>query len=93
MMVVRVELHSAITGRVTEIARMRIANDGSGSRTVGNYVATVFRGRSKAELDKSVQQRAAGVKAYPRLKLHVWNLVAEALAAMNYGRKGTADDR
>jgi hypothetical protein len=30
MIVVRVELHSAITREVTELARMEIANDGPG---------------------------------------------------------------
>lgn len=36
MLVVRVELHSAVTGNVTEIGRMVIANVG-GTQQVGDY--------------------------------------------------------
>ena len=36
MIVVRVELHSAITGQVSELARMNIANIG-GTQTKGDY--------------------------------------------------------
>lgn len=38
MIIVRVELHSAITGRVTELARMGIINDGTSEiNAKGNY--------------------------------------------------------
>lgn len=84
MIVVSVQLHSAITGEVTELARVRICNDGSGSETHGNYTGSSFRGRDKAALDRAVVSRSAGLKNYPRQAQHVWNLVARMLGAMGY---------
>lgn len=86
MIVVRVELHSAITGQVSELARMNIANVG-GTATKGDYHCETLRGRSKADLDKRVQQRVGSVLGYPRLSIHVWHLVARALVAMGYAGK------
>jgi hypothetical protein len=84
MIVVRIELHSAITGRVIELGRMRICNDGSGTAASGNYTASTFRGRNAAALDRAQVQRSAGIAGYPRTALHVWNLVARALSRMGY---------
>jgi hypothetical protein len=42
VIVVKVELHSAITGEVTEIGRMLIANTG-GTKKRGDYTAKVLR--------------------------------------------------
>lgn len=90
MIVVRVELHSAITRQITEIARMHICNIG-GSHTKGDYAAATLRGRSKQDLDKNCKQRIGQVKNHSRLSLHVWHLVAKALSAMDYGKeKNTA---
>jgi hypothetical protein len=86
MIVVRVELHSAINGRVSEIGRIVIANDGTGSASVGNYRGLAYRGRSRSQLDRRVVTRTGIVRDYPRLRLHVWNLVAKMLASMGYGR-------
>lgn len=83
MIVVRVELHSAVTGQIQELARMRICNEG-GSTQLGDYGVSVFRGRSHAELDRAVVQRSARFGRYPRLRLHVWNLVLCALVAAGY---------
>ena len=84
MIIVRVELHSAITGAVTELARMRICNDGSGSATHGNYSGSTFRGRDKAALDRAIVSRSAGLSDYPRQSQHIWNLVARMLQRMGY---------
>ncbi|MGK7056913.1 hypothetical protein AB4853_10565 [Bradyrhizobium sp. 1050_B9_N1_2] len=83
MIVVRVELHSAITHKVTEIARMRIRNAG-GTKDIGNYSVETMRGRSREQLDRGECQRGGEVKDYPRLRIHVWHLVARALIAMRY---------
>ena len=85
MLVIRVELHSAVTGKVTEIGRMLIDNIG-GTDTVGEYRARVLRGRSANAFAQRVVQRTGLVLAYPRKALHVWHLVARALAGMGYGR-------
>jgi hypothetical protein len=90
MIVVRVELHSAITGQITEIARAHICNVG-GNGTKGDYHVETLRGRSKEQLDRRERQRSAGVKNYPRLSIHVWHLVARALVAMGY--VGKAEQR
>jgi hypothetical protein len=86
VIVVRVELHSAITGQVQELARMHICNRGDGTQEIGNYIVTALRGRDRATLDKGVAQRSAEVLGHPRLRVHVWNLVAKALLAMGYGK-------
>ncbi|MGY4259737.1 hypothetical protein ACVI1L_006805 [Bradyrhizobium sp. USDA 4516] len=83
MIVVRVELHSAITNKVTEIARMRIRNNG-GTRIIGRYAVETLRGRSRDDLDRGLCQRSGEVRDYPRLRIHVWHLVARALIATRY---------
>lgn len=89
MIVVRVELWSAVTGKKTEIARMGIANTG-GTAQLGDYTAVTYRGRSAADLDGAMRvgsiTRRGHVARYPRLRVHVWNLVALALEACAYGR-------
>lgn len=75
MLVVKIELHSANTGQTSEIGRMRIYNDGTGTKERGNYVVEVFRKSTKNVLRKST------VKDYPRLDYNVWRLVSRALRA------------
>jgi len=79
MIVVKVELHSAITGKITEIARMHIWNDGTGNRLHGNYGGETFRKGSATTV-----QRNGRVEKYPRRLLHVWCLVARMLKNMDY---------
>ncbi len=86
MIVVRVELHSAITGQVSEIARAEICNMGGGSLHLGDYSIRTLRGRSAVELDRRQYQRFGEVRRHQRLRLHVWHLVAKALAAAGYGK-------
>ena len=85
MIIVRVELHSAITGKVSEIARAIIANNG-GTDELGNYDVGTFRGESAEELNQLQMERRGKVEGHPRMDQHVWNLVAKALAGMRYGR-------
>ncbi|WP_337846890.1 hypothetical protein [Sphingomonas sp.] len=86
MIVVRVELHSAIDGQVTEIARMAIDNIG-GTATRGDYRIRTLRGRSTASLARFKVQREGRVHGHARLALHVWCLVAKALAAVGYSKE------
>lgn len=83
MIVVRIELHSAITRKVTEIGRMTIANTG-GTNERGDYRVTTLRGRSREQLDRGQTTRTGAVTDYPRKAIHVWHLVARALVAMGY---------
>lgn len=92
MIVVKIELHSAITGQIEEIGRMYIANDGTGGMAArGNYDVRVMRQGATEEYESwaSVTERAqrrARVENYPRLSLSVWELVRRALDAAFGGR-------
>lgn len=90
MIVVRVELHSAVTGQVTEIARMDICNEG-GTSELCDYGAYVMRGRDRDTLAKRTVQRRARVLRHPRLREHVWNLVTKALVAAGYKEPAPSD--
>lgn len=91
MIVVKVELHSAITGKVTEIGRMLLGNDGTAPDIArGNYDARVLRRREstldEALLDDPFAQwqdapttRTGRVESFPRLSYNVWRLVIRAL--------------
>ena len=98
MIIVRIELWSAVTREVTELARMKICNVG-GTHQRCDYEAVTFRGRDRAALDRETVQRSCRVENagddaerscrienYPRLAVHVWNLVARALDKMGYGQ-------
>lgn len=81
MLVVKIELHSAITGKVSEIGRMNIGNVG-GDTERGDYEVQVLRrGNTKDgwALKASEITRTGEVKDYPRLAYNVWRLVFRAL--------------
>lgn len=88
MIRVTVALLSAISAdRSTELARMDLCNDGH--RTVedprkGTYLATTYRGRDSATLDKRIPSKSVEVANWPRNDLHVWNLIRAALDGMGY---------
>lgn len=92
MLVIRVELWSAITGENSEIARMIISNDGtSRGPEMGSYNVCTLRGSSRERFDESMKpgsgvlpQKSGRVEGYPRKALPVWDLVARALASMGY---------
>jgi hypothetical protein len=90
MIVVRVELHSAIDGSVRELARAHISNAG-GTTERCDYDVVTLRGRSKEALDKRVGNRRGKVRDYPRLAIHVWHLVAAALQAIGYSNPRSGD--
>jgi hypothetical protein len=85
MLVVKIELHSAITGKVSTIAEMIIANTG-GTKQRGDYRAWVLKKAPKGwgvgslwrpRMEKA--SRHGEVKNYPRLSYNVWRLVIRAL--------------
>lgn len=88
MIIVKVELHSAITGEKTELARMMIDNIG-GDFQRRNYRTRTLRGRSADALEKSMREGAitceGRVLGHRSAAVHVWNLVAKALDGMGYG--------
>lgn len=74
MIIVKIELHSARTGEISEIGRMHISNDGTGSATRGNYRAELMRRGTT-----HTAQRFGTVTNFPRLAYSVWRLVLRAL--------------
>lgn len=94
MIVVRVELHSAVTGQVTEIGKMIISNDGtSNDPDVGSYDVRLGR-RGDTDIMKVYHhpQREGRVVGHQRLKKPVWALVSRALASVGFhSRKFDAD--
>lgn len=85
MIIVRVELLSAITGKTTELARMEIVNDGTGNHLRGNYSARTLIGRSTGHLNRRTTKATTKIDDWPRTQKHVWNLVSVALTRMGYG--------
>lgn len=86
MLIVRVELHSAITGQITEIGRMEIVNDGtSPTPKIGHYNVRTLRGRNFGSFDERVTQKAGRIEKWRRQDRHVWYLVSIALAKCGYG--------
>lgn len=86
MLVLKLELHSAITGKVTEIGRTIIANDGTGNRDVGNYICKVARKQKDGTVydNRRIWKsplRVGSVKNHKRNQQNVWRLVLKALAS------------
>lgn len=86
MIVVKVELHSAITGAVTPLGTAIIANDGSGTHARGRYDA--WFGRKGQDLVNLLSCRGdarhSRVEGFPRLSKNAWHLLARALKAAGY---------
>lgn len=79
MIVVKVELHSAITKQVTLIGSAIIHNVG-GTKERGNYKVAVGN-KSKLGLTDIMAnpQRVGEVNNYPRVSYNIWRLVIRAL--------------
>jgi hypothetical protein len=86
MIVVRVELWSAIDGSRTELARMAIANDATGTDRRCSYNGVTFVGRDTEALSKVRPSKTGRVADWPRHDLHIWNLVARMLESMGYDK-------
>lgn len=95
MLVVTLELHNANTGKVSELGRVIVANDGTGSELVGNYEV-----RAGAGTNPIRESATRWVWHHPRLlgrveghdrRSDAWDLIAKALAALGYG-KGEGQD-
>lgn len=72
MLVVKIELHSAVTGKVTTLATGKIVNTGAGTPTQGNY---------RIELRDAAGRpwRSGTVEGFPRKRLLAWDLLYRAL--------------
>ena len=86
MLVLRLELHSAVTGNVSLLGSMVIANTGDCDMRPdkGNYRAhTVRKGGDPLRL-LTRPNRAARLYGYERLRRPVWDLVCAALVHMGF---------
>lgn len=81
MLVVRVDLDSAITGEAKEIARVEICNVGGGVE-IGHYAVKALT----LTMENGVEETKGKVMDHPRLEKSVLHLVAKALNAMGYGK-------
>jgi len=75
MIIVKIELHSAVTGKVTELGRLHITNDGTGTELRGNYHVE--------KLGKRRWLLARGrVENWPRKSASIFRLLRRALNAV-----------
>ncbi len=82
MLVVKIELHSAITGKTTVLGSAIIANDG-GTHSRADYTVRVGRKphADNLRLVASKPLRRGYVENYPRKSYNVWRLVIRSLLA------------
>lgn len=81
------ELHSAVTGKVTSLGEAVIYNDGTGSDSLGNYVAEFGKKGQTFQQAHSRPWKFAEVKGFPRKRLLAWDLLQRALTAALGDRK------
>lgn len=79
MIRITIELCSARTGKVTELGRIHLTNQGTGTRTHGNYHVEVF-----GKPPRQTPIRQAHVHNHPRLARPVFDLLLKALLATGY---------
>ena len=81
MIVVRMTLVSAVTGKHSDLGTMIIMNDGSGTGARGNYNGKTIR--KNAKLDSEAVRRYS-VQGHARKAESVWSLVRKMLVGMGY---------
>jgi hypothetical protein len=84
MLIVKIELHSAVTGQVTTIAIGRIVNTGTGSPSQGNY---------RIELRDAAGRKwkTGHIEGFPRKRLLAWDLLYRVLGKLVRHRNLTPD--
>lgn len=79
VIVIRIELHSAITRKVTTLGVMHIANDGTGTDETRNYNGTVFR-----KPDFVFENKRGRVEGHRAKDEVIWVLLAKMLHSLGY---------
>jgi hypothetical protein len=72
VILVKIELHSAVTHRVTELGRVKISNDGTGHENCGNYNVELIDKNGRTFARKRVTR-------FPRRTKSIWALLRLAL--------------
>ncbi len=85
MLVIKIELHSVVDGRVEELGRMYVANDGTGTASSSNYDVAVCR-KGNTGIPENIgglemASRTGRVLDYSRKSYNVWRLISRALLA------------
>jgi len=75
MLVIRIELHSANTGRVTTLATGKITNTGTGTPAQGNY-------RFKLNDANGREWQVGTINRFPRKRLLAWDLLYRCLKSV-----------
>lgn len=84
MIVIKVELHSARTGKVSQLGEMHICNDGTSTDpAIGNYESRVMR-----KPDFRTVTRHGKVSHWRRNDKTIWHLIGALLTNMGYSRGG-----
>lgn len=78
MILVTVELISAIDGHREILGVAEIWNDGKGSKSKGNYGFKIG-GRNRKNLTNSAVIRQGDIKGFPRNRLLAWDLLYRCL--------------
>ena len=81
MLVIKIELHSAVTGEISTIATGKIINTGAGTATQGSYRVDLRDARGRS-------WKAGTVTGFPRKRLLAWDLLARALYSVLGNRNG-----
>lgn len=81
MLVVKIELHSAVTGEIKTIATGKIVNTGAGTPTQGSY---------RVELRDALGRpwKTGTVEGFPRKRFLAWDLLTRALCNVLGKRNG-----
>jgi hypothetical protein len=83
MLIIKIELHSAVTGQITTIAIGTIVNTGTGNPTLGNY---------RIELRDAASRvwKTGHIEGFPRKRLIAWDLLYRALKKLVESRNSTS---
>lgn len=92
MLRVTVELLPLGMEKPQNLGTLLIVNEGTGSASLGNYKARVYRPHKKPITGremwlKRIATRASEIWGWPRQEKPVWSLVAEALKELGYASK------
>lgn len=89
MIVVKIELHSAVTKKITTLGSMIISNVGVNGKKA-DYDVRVGRKPDAENIRKVYADplRTGSVKNYPRLSYNVWRLVVRSLLSAFPEEKG-----
>jgi len=84
VLVIKIELHSAVTGEISTIATGKIVNIGAGTATQGSYRVDLRDARGRP-------WKAGTVTGFPRKRLLAWDLLARALYSVLGKRNGLVE--